>query len=167
NYAVMNISVTDSVVSTADTSFTLDGDSSPTISADSQSTYPIVLSLKDSNGKALTGLADDIEMSVEFTADSNSARQRETVTAPSLGAVEEISAGVYRSVLAAGSQAGTVRVTAKVQGQTFPLNIKHAAITDSYVSTAYSSFTLDGYSSPTISAYIQSTYPIVLSLKDS
>ena len=56
-------------------------------------------------------------MSVEFTADSNSARQRETVTAPSLGAVEEISAGVYRSVLAAGSQAGTVRVTAKVQGK--------------------------------------------------
>ncbi|WP_214295433.1 hypothetical protein, partial [Escherichia coli] len=79
----------------ADSSFTLDGDSSPTISVDSQSTYPIVLSLKDSNGKALTGLADDIEMSVEFTADSNSARQRETVTAPSLGAVEEISAGVY------------------------------------------------------------------------
>ncbi|HAH0207726.1 TPA: adhesin, partial [Escherichia coli] len=73
NYAVMNISVTDSGVSTADSSFTLDGDSSPTISADSQSTYPIVLSLKDSNGKALTGLADDIEMSVEFTADSNSA----------------------------------------------------------------------------------------------
>ncbi|MDS0883334.1 inverse autotransporter beta domain-containing protein, partial [Escherichia coli] len=130
NYAVMNISVTDSGVSTADSSFTLDGDSSPTISADSQSTYPIVLSLKDSNGKALTGLADDIEMSVEFTADSNSARQRETVTAPSLGAVEEISAGVYRSVLAAGSQAGTVRVTAKVQGKTFTLNIKQAAITE-------------------------------------
>ena len=167
NYAVMNISVTDSGVSTADSSFTLDGDSSPTISADSQSTYPIVLSLKDSNGKALTGLADDIEMSVEFTADSNSARQRETVTAPSLGAVEEISAGVYRSVLAAGSQAGTVRVTAKVQGKTFTLNIKQAAITDSDVSTADSSFTLDGDSSPTISADSQSTYPIVLSLKDS
>ncbi|MZZ84461.1 attachment protein [Escherichia coli] len=130
NYAVMNISVTDSDVSTADSSFTLDGDSSPTISADSQSTYPIVLSLKDSNGKALTGLADDIEMSVEFTADSNSARQRETVTAPSLGAVEEISAGVYRSVLAAGSQAGTVRVTAKVQGKTFTLNIKQTAATE-------------------------------------
>ncbi len=130
NYAVMNISVTDSDVSTADSSFTLDGDSSPTISADSQSTYPIVLSLKDSNGKALTGLADDIEMSVEFTADSNSARQRETVTAPSLGAVEEISAGVYRSVLTAGSQAGTVRVTAKVQGKTFTLNIKQAATTE-------------------------------------
>ncbi|MCN3358542.1 inverse autotransporter beta domain-containing protein [Escherichia coli] len=162
NYAVMNISVTDSGVSTADSSFTLDGDSSPTISADSQSTYPIVLSLKDSNGKALTGLADDIEMSVEF-----SARQRETVTAPSLGAVEEISAGVYRSVLAAGSQAGTVRVTAKVQGKTFTLNIKQAAITDSDVSTADSSFTLDGDSSPTISADSQSTYPIVLSLKDS
>ena len=167
NYAVMNISVTDSGVSTADSSFTLDGDSSPTISADSQSTYPIVLSLKDSNGKALTGLVDDIEMSVEFTADSNSARQRETVTAPSLGAVEEISAGVYRSVLAAGSQAGTVRVTAKVQGKTFTLNIKQAAITDSDVSTADSSFTLDGDSSPTISADSQSTYPIVLSLKDS
>ncbi|WP_411606276.1 inverse autotransporter beta domain-containing protein, partial [Escherichia coli] len=130
NYAVMNISVTDSGVSTADSSFTLDGDSSPTISADSQSTYPIVLSLKDSNGKALTGLADDIEMSVEFTADSNSARQRETVTAPSLGAVEEISAGVYRSVLAAGSQAGTVRVTAKVQGKTFTLSIKQTATTE-------------------------------------
>ncbi len=130
NYAVMNISVTDSDVSTADSSFTLDGDSSPTISADSQSTYPIVLSLKDSNGKALTGLVDDIEMSVEFTADSNSARQRETVTAPSLGAVEEISAGVYRSVLAAGSQAGTVRVTAKVQGKTFTLNIKQTAATE-------------------------------------
>ncbi len=130
NYAVMNISVTDSGVSTADSSFTLDGDSSPTISADSQSTYPIVLSLKDSNGKALTGLADDIEMSVEFTADSNSARQRETVTAPSLGAVEEISAGVYRSVLTAGSQAGTVRVTAKVQGKTFTLNIKQTATTE-------------------------------------
>nr|WP_249539437.1 inverse autotransporter beta domain-containing protein [Escherichia coli] len=130
NYAVMNISVTDSGVSTADSSFTLDGDSSPTISADSQSTYPIVLSLKDSNGKALTGLADDIEMSVEFTADSNSARQRETVTAPSLGAVEEISAGVYRSVLAAGSQAGTVRVTAKVQGKTFTLSIKQTAATE-------------------------------------
>ncbi|EFH6967837.1 TPA: invasin domain 3-containing protein, partial [Escherichia coli] len=113
---IKQAAITDSDVSTADSSFTLDGDSSPTISADSQSTYPIVLSLKDSNGKALTGLADDIEMSVEFTADSNSARQRETVTAPSLGAVEEISAGVYRSVLAAGSQAGTVRVTAKVQG---------------------------------------------------
>ncbi|GCZ29800.1 invasin [Escherichia coli] len=167
NYAVMNISVTDSGVSTADSSFTLDGDSSPTISADSQSTYPIVLSLKDSNGKALTGLADDIEMSVEFTADSNSARQRETVTAPSLGAVEEISAGVYRSVLTAGSQAGTVRLTAKVQGKTFTLNIKQAAITDSDVSTADSSFTLDGDSSPTISADSQSTYPIVLSLKDS
>ncbi len=167
NYAVMNISVTDSGVSTADSSFTLDGDSSPTISADSQSTYPIVLSLKDSNGKALTGLADDIEISVEFTADSNSARQRETVTAPSLGAVEEISAGVYRSVLTAGSQAGTVRVTAKVQGKTFTLNIKQAAITDSDVSTADSSFTLDGDSSPTISADSQSTYPIVLSLKDS
>ncbi|HHU9127051.1 TPA: inverse autotransporter beta domain-containing protein [Escherichia coli] len=167
NYAVMNISVTDSGVSTADSSFTLDGDSSPTISADSQSTYPIVLSLKDSNGKALTGLADDIEMSVEFTADSNSARQRETVTAPSLGAVEEISAGVYRSVLTAGSQAGTVRVTAKVQGKTFTLNIKQAAITDSDVSTADSSFTLDGDSSPMISADSQSTYPIVLSLKDS
>ncbi|HEI3465982.1 TPA: Ig-like domain-containing protein, partial [Escherichia coli] len=107
-----------------------DGDSSPTISADSQSTYPIVLSLKDSNGKALTGLADDIEMSVEFTADSNSARQRETVTAPSLGAVEEISAGVYRSVLTAGSQAGTVRVTAKVQGKTFTLSIKQTAATE-------------------------------------
>ncbi|EJQ0247098.1 inverse autotransporter beta domain-containing protein [Escherichia coli] len=130
NYAVMNISVTDSGVSTADSSFTLDGDSSPTISADSQSTYPIVLSLKDSNGKALTGLVDDIEMSVEFTADSNSARQRETVTAPSLGAVEEISAGVYRSVLAAGSQAGTVRVTAKVQGKTFTLSIKQTAATE-------------------------------------
>ena len=167
NYAVMNISVNDSGVSTADSSFTLDGDSSPTISADSQSTYPIVLSLKDSNGKALTGLADDIEMSVEFTADSNSARQRETVTAPSLGAVEEISAGVYRSVLAAGSQAGTVRVTAKVQGKTFTLNIKQAAVIDSDVSTADSSFTLDGDSSPTISADSQSTYPIVLSLKDS
>ncbi len=167
NYAVMNISVTDSGVSTADSSFTLDGDSSPTISADSQSTYPIVLSLKDSNGKALTGLADDIEMSVEFTADSNSARQRETVTAPSLGAVEEISAGVYRAVLTAGSQAGTVRVTAKVQGKTFTLNIKQAAITDSDVSTADSSFTLDGDSSPTISVDSQSTYPIVLSLKDS
>ena len=167
NYAVMNISVNDSGVSTADSSFTLDGDSSPTISADGQSTYPIVLSLKDSNGKALTGLADDIEMSVEFTADSNSARQRETVTAPSLGAVEEISAGVYRSVLAAGSQAGTVRVTAKVQGKTFTLNIKQAAIIDSDVSTADSSFTLDGDSSPTISADGQSTYPIVLSLKDS
>ena len=130
NYAVMNISVNNSGVSTADSSFTLDGDSSPTISADSQSTYPIVLSLKDSNGKALTGLADDIEMSVEFTADSNSARQRETVTAPSLGAVEEISAGVYRSVLAAGSQAGTVRVTAKVQGKTFTLSIKQTAATE-------------------------------------
>ncbi|HDB9557019.1 TPA: inverse autotransporter beta domain-containing protein [Escherichia coli] len=130
NYAVMNISVTDSGVSTADSSFTLDGDSSPTISADSQSTYPIVLSLKDSNGKALTGLADDIEMSVEFTADSNSARQRETVTAPSLGAVEEISAGVYHSVLTAGSQAGTVRVTAKVQGKTFTLSIKQTAATE-------------------------------------
>ncbi|MCG2973731.1 Ig-like domain-containing protein, partial [Escherichia coli] len=129
NYAVMNISVNNSGVSTADSSFTLDGDSSPTISADGQSTYPIVLSLKDSNGKALTGLADDIEMSVEFTADSNSARQRETVTAPSLGAVEEISAGVYRSVLAAGSQAGTVRVTAKVQGKTFTLSIKQTAAT--------------------------------------
>ncbi len=167
NYAVMNISVNNSGVSTADSSFTLDGDSSPTISADGQSTYPIVLSLKDSNGKALTGLADDIEMSVEFTADSNSARQRETVTAPSLGAVEEISAGVYRSVLAAGSQAGTVRVTAKVQGKTFTLNIKQAAVIDSDVSTADSSFTLDGDSSPTISADGQSTYPIVLSLKDS
>ncbi|CAD6120267.1 attaching and effacing protein, pathogenesis factor [Escherichia coli] len=130
NYAVMNISVADSGVSTADSSFTLDGDSSPTISADSQSTYPVVLSLKDSNGKALTGLADDIEMSVEFTADSNSARQRETVTAPSLGAVEEISAGVYRSVLTAGSQAGTVRVTAKVQGKTFTLSIKQTAATE-------------------------------------
>ncbi|MCW3934225.1 inverse autotransporter beta domain-containing protein [Escherichia coli] len=130
NYAVMNISVNNSGVSTADSSFTLDGDSSPTISADGQSTYPIVLSLKDSNGKALTGLADDIEMSVEFTADSNSARQRETVTAPSLGAVEEISAGVYRSVLAAGSQAGTVRVTAKVQGKTFTLSIKQIAATE-------------------------------------
>ncbi|MGU5225917.1 inverse autotransporter beta domain-containing protein [Escherichia coli] len=167
NYAVMNISVNNSGVSTADSSFTLDGDSSPTISADGQSTYPIVLSLKDSNGKALTGLADDIEMSVEFTADSNSARQRETVTALSLGAVEEISAGVYRSVLAAGSQAGTVRVTAKVQGKTFTLNIKQAAVIDSDVSTADSSFTLDGDSSPTISADGQSTYPIVLSLKDS
>ncbi|EII1315737.1 inverse autotransporter beta domain-containing protein [Escherichia coli] len=167
NYAVMNISVNNRGVSTADSSFTLDGDSSPTISADGQSTYPIVLSLKDSNGKALTGLADDIEMSVEFTADSNSARQRETVTAPSLGAVEEISAGVYRSVLAAGSQAGTVRVTAKVQGKTFTLNIKQAAVIDSDVSTADSSFTLDGDSSPTISADGQSTYPIVLSLKDS
>ncbi|MFY2116297.1 inverse autotransporter beta domain-containing protein [Escherichia coli] len=167
NYAVMNISVNNSGVSTADSSFTLDGDSSPTISADGQSTYPIVLSLKDSNGKALTGLANDIEMSVEFTADSNSARQRETVTAPSLGAVEEISAGVYRSVLAAGSQAGTVRVTAKVQGKTFTLNIKQAAVIDSDVSTADSSFTLDGDSSPTISADGQSTYPIVLSLKDS
>ncbi|MCN6580212.1 inverse autotransporter beta domain-containing protein [Escherichia coli] len=160
NYAVMNISVNNSGVSTADSSFTLDGDSSPTISADGQSTYPIVLSLKDSNGKALTGLADDIEMSV-------SARQRETVTALSLGAVEEISAGVYRSVLAAGSQAGTVRVTAKVQGKTFTLNIKQAAVIDSDVSTADSSFTLDGDSSPTISADGQSTYPIVLSLKDS
>ncbi|HDB9588035.1 TPA: inverse autotransporter beta domain-containing protein [Escherichia coli] len=130
NYAVMNISVTNSGVSTADSSFTLDGDSSPTISADGQSTYPIVLSLKDSNGKALTGLADDIEMSVEFTADSNSARQRETVTAPSLGAVEEISAGVYRSVLAAGSQAGTVRVTAKVMNKTFTLSIKQTAATE-------------------------------------
>ncbi len=127
---IKQAAITDSDVSTADSSFTLDGDSSPTISADSQSTYPIVLSLKDSNGKALTGLADDIEMSVEFTADSNSARQRETVTAPSLGAVEEISAGVYRSVLAAGSQAGTVRVTAKVQGKTFTLSIKQTAATE-------------------------------------
>uniref|UniRef100_UPI0032B327AB Ig-like domain-containing protein n=1 Tax=Escherichia coli TaxID=562 RepID=UPI0032B327AB len=67
---------------------------------------------------------------VEFTADSNSARQRETVTAPSLGAVEEISAGVYRSVLTAGSQAGTVRVTAKVQGKTFTLSIKQTAATE-------------------------------------
>ena len=167
NYAVMNISVINSGVSTADSSFMLDGDSSPTISADGQSTHPIVLSLKDSNGKALTGLADDIEMSVEFTADSNSARQRETVTAPSLGAVEEISAGVYRSVLTAGSQAGTVRVTAKVKGKTFTLNIKQAAVIDSDVSTADSSFTLDGDSSPTISADGQSTHPIVLSLKDS
>ena len=167
NYAVMNISVINSGVSTADSSFMLDGDSSPTISADGQSTHPIVLSLKDSNGKALTGLTDDIEMSVEFTADSNSARQRETVTAPSLGAVEEISAGVYRSVLTAGSQAGTVRVTAKVQGKTFTLNIKQAAVIDSDVSTADSSFTLDGDSSPTISADGQSTHPIVLSLKDS
>ena len=167
NYAVMNISVINSGVSTADSSFMLDGDSSPTISADGQSTHPIVLSLKDSNDKALTGLADDIEMSVEFTADSNSARQRETVTAPSLGAVEEISAGVYRSVLTAGSQAGTVRVTAKVQGKTFTLNIKQAAVIDSDVSTADSSFTLDGDSSPTISADGQSTHPIVLSLKDS
>ncbi|MCS1317236.1 inverse autotransporter beta domain-containing protein [Escherichia coli] len=167
NYAVMNISVINSGVSTADSSFMLDGDSSPTISADGQSTHPIVLSLKDSNGKALTGLADYIEMSVEFTADSNSARQRETVTAPSLGAVEEISAGVYRSVLTAGSQAGTVRVTAKVQGKTFTLNIKQAAVIDSDVSTADSSFTLDGDSSPTISADGQSTHPIVLSLKDS
>ncbi|HDS5926157.1 TPA: inverse autotransporter beta domain-containing protein [Escherichia coli] len=167
NYAVMNISVINSGVSTADSSFMLDGDSSPTISADGQSTHPIVLSLKDSNGKALTGLADDIETSVEFTADSNSARQRETVTAPSLGAVEEISAGVYRSVLTAGSQAGTVRVTAKVQGKTFTLNIKQAAVIDSDVSTADSSFTLDGDSSPTISADGQSTHPIVLSLKDS
>ncbi|MDS0878871.1 inverse autotransporter beta domain-containing protein [Escherichia coli] len=130
NYAVMNISVINSGVSTADSSFTLDGDSSPTISADGQSTHPIVLSLKDSNGKALTGLADDIEMSVEFTADSNSARQRETVTAPSLGAVEEISAGVYRSVLTAGSQAGTVRVTAKVMDKTFTLSIKQTAATE-------------------------------------
>ncbi|EFJ3338213.1 adhesin, partial [Escherichia coli] len=127
---IKQAAITDSDVSTADSSFTLDGDSSPTISADSQSTYPIVLSLKDSNGKALTGLADDIEMSVEFTADSNSARQRETVTAPSLGAVEEISAGVYRSVLTAGSQAGTVRVTAKVQGKTFTLSIKQTAATE-------------------------------------
>ncbi|EIQ7135697.1 inverse autotransporter beta domain-containing protein [Escherichia coli] len=130
NYAVMNISVINSGVSTADSSFMLDGDSSPTISADGQSTHPIVLSLKDSNGKALTGLADDIEMSVEFTADSNSARQRETVTAPSLGVVEEISAGVYRSVLTAGSQAGTVRVTAKVMDKTFTLSIKQTAATE-------------------------------------
>ncbi|HHH9934853.1 TPA: inverse autotransporter beta domain-containing protein [Escherichia coli] len=130
NYAVMNISVINSGVSTADSSFMLDGDSSPTISADGQSTHPIVLSLKDSNGKALTGLADDIEMSVEFTADSNNARQRETVTAPSLGAVEEISAGVYRSVLTAGSQAGTVRVTAKVMDKTFTLSIKQTAATE-------------------------------------
>ncbi|MFS3448678.1 Ig-like domain-containing protein, partial [Escherichia coli] len=56
--------------------------------------------------------------------------QRETVTAPSLGAVEEISAGVYRSVLTAGSQAGTVRVTAKVQGKTFTLSIKQTAATE-------------------------------------
>ncbi|HBB3559575.1 TPA: adhesin, partial [Escherichia coli] len=127
---IKQAAVIDSDVSTADSSFTLDGDSSPTISADGQSTHPIVLSLKDSNGKALTGLADDIEMSVEFTADSNSARQRETVTAPSLGAVEEISAGVYRSVLTAGSQAGTVRVTAKVMDKTFTLSIKQTAATE-------------------------------------
>ncbi|BBU84619.1 hypothetical protein EIMP300_60190 [Escherichia coli] len=56
-------------------------------------------------------------MSVEFTADSNSARQRETVTAPSLGAVEEISAGVYRSVLAAGSQAGDGTCNCKSSGK--------------------------------------------------
>ncbi|EFH1577109.1 adhesin, partial [Escherichia coli] len=49
---------------------------------------------------------------------------------PSLGAVEEISAGVYRSVLTAGSQAGTVRVTAKVQGKTFTLSIKQTAATE-------------------------------------
>ncbi|HED3508619.1 TPA: Ig-like domain-containing protein, partial [Escherichia coli] len=45
-------------------------------------------------------------------------------------AVEEISAGVYRSVLTAGSQAGTVRVTAKVQGKTFTLSIKQTAATE-------------------------------------
>lgn len=130
NRVMMNISVISSNVSTTDSSFTLDGDNSPQIFADGQSTYPIVLNLKDSKGKALTGLANDIEMSLEFTAGSNSVRQRGTVTAPKLSVVEEISAGVYRSVLTAGSQAGIARVTAKVLGKTFTLSIKQVAATE-------------------------------------
>lgn len=123
NHAVMTISVTSSNVSTGDSSFTLDGNNNAQISADGQSTYPVTLNLKDSNGKPLTGLENDIEMSLEFTPDNNTQRSR-SVSGPQLGKVQEISAGVYRSMLTAGSQSGTARVTAKVLGKTFTLNIK-------------------------------------------
>lgn len=123
NHAVMTISVTSSNVSAGDSSFTLDGNNNAQISADGQSTYPITLNLKDSNGKPLTGLENDIEMSLEFTPDNNTQRSR-SVSGPQLGKVQEISAGVYRSMLTAGSQSGTARVTAKVLGKTFTLNIK-------------------------------------------
>src|SRR5699024_3778077 len=56
NHAVMTISVTSSNVSAGDSSFTLDGNNNAQISADGQSTYPVTLNLKDSNGKPLTGL---------------------------------------------------------------------------------------------------------------
>lgn len=119
----MTISVTSSNVSAGDSSFTLDGNNNAQISADGQSTYPVTLNLKDSNGKPLTGLENDIEMSLEFTPDNNTQRSR-SVSGPQLGKVQEISAGVYRSMLTAGSQSGTARVTAKVLGKTFTLNIK-------------------------------------------
>lgn len=123
NHTVMTISVTSSNVSAGDSSFTLDGNNNAQISADGQSTYPVTLNLKDSNGKPLTGLENDIEMSLEFTPDNNTQRSR-SVSGPQLGKVQEISAGVYRSMLTAGSQSGTARVTAKVLGKTFTLNIK-------------------------------------------
>ncbi len=86
------------------------------VQGEGESIIPVTLTINNASG----GIK-----SVQWNA-----RQRETVTAPSLGAVEEISAGVYRSVLAAGSQAGTVRVTAKVQGKTFTLSIKQTATTE-------------------------------------
>ncbi|EPP4621244.1 inverse autotransporter beta domain-containing protein [Escherichia albertii] len=129
NYAVMNISVISSEVSVNDSSFTLNGSNNAQIVADGQSNYPVVLSLKDAKGQPLTGLAKDIQMSLEFTA--NNAQRSRNLTEPQLSEVQEVSAGVYRAVLTAGSQEGTVRVTAKVLNKSFTLTVKQTAKTES------------------------------------
>ncbi|MEG1124407.1 MAG: inverse autotransporter beta domain-containing protein [Citrobacter sp.] len=127
NYAVMNVTVTGSSASIGTMDFTLNGEHQPIIAADGQSQHPVTLVLKDANGKPLTGLAHDIELSLAFTPDAQQNRER-SAQAPKLGEVQETRSGVYTATLTPGLTAGTARITAKVLGKTETLTVKLKAV---------------------------------------
>lgn len=108
--AEMQVVLTAPVISAADSSLTASPDSIP---ADGQSQSTVTVTLKDTAGSPMKGVAEQISLTGMLTAVASSGHSGTSVP-PYLGKLTEISDGVYTTTLTAGTEAGTYNVVAQI-----------------------------------------------------
>ncbi|WP_162367296.1 inverse autotransporter beta domain-containing protein [Acerihabitans arboris] len=87
-----------------------------TLAADGRSTSRIVVNINDEFNQPVGGLADQLALSLNFTAQSGSA-PGDGVAPPALGDIRETAPGEYSALFTAGDQPGAARVMSTIGGQ--------------------------------------------------
>lgn len=99
------VSVTSAGISATKSTFS---SSEAALPADGESTSDLILELRDENNNPVTGLSDKVVLNIAMQAGDGSE--------PTLSAVQETSAGTYKSVMTAGTRKGVVTLTPEVSG---------------------------------------------------
>ncbi|WP_178088672.1 inverse autotransporter beta domain-containing protein [Plesiomonas shigelloides] len=85
------------------------------LTANGTATLPINVVLKDKDGKPVTGISNDIDITYSFHPTSRAILNGDH---PTLSKVSEIRPGVYSTTLTAGKSSGTVNIKIKVMEKT-------------------------------------------------